>query len=154
MGGGQALTIVANHPETFASVASLSGAARSFDVEKFKRPMRLFWIGCGTRDRLFEGSNKIHEQLTDKQKKDIEFLYISIDADTNNWKKAVTELDLIGTQFFSPGNWKSKACSYFQIGSIPRYMIMNKKGEIVDVNAPRPDNPQLMELLIKLSEEK
>ena len=64
MGGGQALTIAANHPEVFGSVASLSGASRSFDVEKFKRPMRLFWIGCGTEDRLFEGSKKIHEQLT------------------------------------------------------------------------------------------
>ena len=64
MGGGQALAIAAAHPETFASVASLSGAARSFDVEKFKRPLRLFWIGCGTEDRLFEGSKKIHEQLT------------------------------------------------------------------------------------------
>lgn len=114
-----------------------------------------FWASwCGPCRKMMPYSKQIHEQLTDKQKKDIEFLYISIDADTNNWKKAVTELDLIGTQFLSPGNWKSKACSYFQIGSIPRYMIMNKKGEIVDVNAPRPDNPQLMELLIKLTEEK
>ncbi len=114
-----------------------------------------FWASwCGPCRKMMPYSKQIHEELTDKQKKDIEFLYISIDADTNAWKKAMIDLNLFGTQFLSPGNWKSKACSYFQIGSIPRYMIMNKKGEIIDVNAPRPDNPQLKELLIKLTEEK
>ena len=93
----------------------------------------------------------MHEQLTNKQKKDIAFLYISIDQDTAAWKKAILDLGMEGTQFISPGNWQSKACPYFKIGSIPRYMIMNKKGEIIDQNAKRPADPSVLQQLIGLS---
>ena len=113
-----------------------------------------FWASwCGPCRKMMPYSKQIHEQLTDKQKKDIVFLYISIDADTNAWLKAVKDLELIGTQYFSPGNWKSKVCSYFQISSIPRYMIMNKKGEIVEINAKRPADQGILQDLIKLTEE-
>ena len=64
MGGGQALSIGVKHPELFGSVAGLSAAARDFDASKFKRPFRLLWIGCGTEDRLFAASQKMHEALT------------------------------------------------------------------------------------------
>jgi len=113
-----------------------------------------FWASwCGPCRKMMPYSKQLHEQLTDKQKKEIEFLYISIDADTNAWKKAMDDLGLAGTHFLSPGNWKSKVCSYFQIGSIPRYMIMNKKGEIVDINAKRPADPGILDDLIKLTQE-
>jgi hypothetical protein len=96
-------------------------------------------------------SKQMHEQLTEKQKKDIVFLYISIDADTNAWRKGMQALGLEGTMAISPGNWSSPACRYFQINSIPRYMIMDKKGNIVDYNAKRPADPAVLEELIKLT---
>ena len=98
-------------------------------------------------------SKKMHDQLTDKQKKQIAFLYISIDADTASWRKAIKDLGMEGVQYISPGNWKSAACRYFQINSIPRYMIMNKQGVIVDMNAKRPADPEVLQDLIKLSQE-
>ena len=58
-------------------------------------------------------------------------------------KKGITDLGMEGQMVISPGNWSSKVCKFFQIGSIPRYMIMNKKGDIVDFNAKRPVDPSL-----------
>lgn len=114
-----------------------------------------FWASwCGPCRMMMPYSKQMHAQLTEKQKKDIVFLYISIDGDTAAWKKGIHDMEMEGTQFISPGNWSSKACRYFQINSIPRYMIMNRKGEIVDVNAKRPADPAVLQELIKLSEEK
>jgi len=62
------------------------------------------------------------------------------------------DLGLQGTLVISPGNWSSKICSYFQINSIPRYMIMDKKGNIVDYNAKRPADPSVLDDLLKLAD--
>ncbi|WP_164121866.1 TlpA family protein disulfide reductase [Sphingobacterium sp. xlx-130] len=43
--------------------------------------------------------------------------------------------------------------TYYKITGIPRFMIFDKKGEIVTINSPRPSNPQLKELLEELLKE-
>ena len=63
----------------------------------------------------------------------------------------MTDMKMEGLQVISPGNWSSKACKYYQINSIPRYMIMSKSGEIVDFNAKRPNDAALLDDLRKLT---
>ena len=112
-----------------------------------------FWASwCGPCRQMMPYSKQLHDNLTDSQKKQISFLYISIDANEDARKKAIKDLGMEGKQVISPGNWSSKVCSYFQINSIPRYMIMDKKGNIVDFNAKRPADPALLDELLKLLE--
>jgi len=113
-----------------------------------------FWASwCGPCRAMMPYSKQLHAQLSDKNKKKIIFLYISIDADIDRWKKGIQDLGIEGVNVISPGNWTSKVCSYFQINSIPRYMIMNKKGEIVDFNAKRPADPAVSDDLMKYADE-
>lgn len=112
-----------------------------------------FWASwCGPCRQQFPYSKKLHEGLTKKQRKNIEFLYISIDATEEAWKKAVEQYDLQGVNVISPGNWNSEVCKYFGINSIPRYMIMDKNGNIVDPNAKRPSDESVLDLLLELAE--
>ena len=111
-----------------------------------------FWASwCGPCRMMMPFSKQLHDGLTEKEKKNIVFLYISIDANQEGWKKAMTDMKMEGLQVISPGNWSSKACKYYQINSIPRYMIMSKSGEIVDFNAKRPNDPALLDDLRKLT---
>ncbi len=113
-----------------------------------------FWASwCGPCRKMMPFSKQLHAQLSEKQKKKIVFLYISIDADKEQWKKGIKDLDIEGVNVISPGNWQSKAVAYFQINGIPRYMIMNKKGDIVDVNAARPADQSVLLKLLKLADE-
>ena len=132
----------------------LDGKQFNFDKYKGKVVYVDFWASwCGPCRAEFPNSKKMHDGFTEKQKKAIVFLYISIDEDPTNWKSAVDNLKLNnGDHGLSEGGWGAKVCQKYQINSIPRYMIIDKNGTIVRPDAPRPSNPETLELLLKLSE--
>jgi thiol-disulfide isomerase/thioredoxin len=115
-----------------------------------------FWASwCGPCRKEFPYSKELHDKLTEKQKKQVVFLYISIDEVEGNWRKGMIDLKLEnGTNVHSIGGWSSPAAKFFKLESIPRYMLMNKKGEIVDKDAKRPSDSQIMNDILKLLEEK
>ena len=85
--------------------------------------------------------------------KNIEFLYISIDNTETVWKLAIKELGIEGTHGLSKGGWGSEVTAKFGVSSIPRYLIIDKKGRVVDANAPRPSDPRLLDMLRGLSQQ-
>ncbi|CAH0994745.1 Thiol-disulfide oxidoreductase ResA [Emticicia aquatica] len=129
---------------------------KQFNFAKYKGKVIYvdFWASwCGPCRQEFPFSKKMHDGFTEKQKKNIVFLYVSIDEDPNNWKNAVDNLKLNnGDHGISNGGFGSGVSQKYQINSIPRYMIIDKNGTIVRPDAPRPSNPETLDLLFKLIE--
>jgi thiol-disulfide isomerase/thioredoxin len=136
------------------TLKDINGKTVKLDDFKGKVVYVDFWASwCGPCRQMFPFSKQLHEKLSVKQKKEIVFLYISIDGAEDSWKKGVEQLGLDnGINVISPGNWQSEVVKYFQISSIPRYMIFDKKGNLVDSNAKRPADPTLLGDLLKLLE--
>lgn len=129
----------------------MDGKLHGFSEFKGKVVYIDFWASwCGPCRQQFPFSKELKHNLSEKEKKQIVFLYISIDSSEDIWKKAVQELGLEGEHLFSKGGWSSDAVHYFKINSIPRYMIIDKKGTLVNPNAPRPSQPEILDELRKL----
>lgn len=114
-----------------------------------------FWASwCGPCRKQFPYAKKLkaelHDRLDKKQLDDIVFLYISIDKTEAAWKSAVEKFGLKGVMAYSAPSWTDGAGAYFKVSGIPRYMIMDKTGTIINPNAKRPSMPGIMDELINL----
>ena len=84
--------------------------------------------------------------------KNIEFVGISVDTkkDYEKWKKFVVTKDLKGIQLFADNDWNSDFIKAYGITGIPRFILIDPKGNIVNANADRPSSPALTTLLNEL----
>lgn len=92
---------------------------------------------------------KLEEELRGKS---IAFVSLSVDEakDKNKWVEFVKKEKLGGIQLYAKGF--SEFAHYYKINSIPRFLVFDKAGNIVTVDAPRPSQPELKALLLQLSE--
>lgn len=136
------------------SFSDLKG--KTFDLSKFKGKVVYvdFWASwCGPCKIQFPHAKKLHESLPDKLKKEIVFLYISIDDTVEKWKEGIKSNGL--EDFVNghvEGGWSAEILAQLGIRSIPRYMLIDKSGKIVNPNARRPNDPEILSDLIQLAE--
>lgn len=84
--------------------------------------------------------------------KNIEFVSVSVDAekDHDKWKTFVTDKELTGIQLFAGKQPVSDFIKTFEVNSIPRFILIDPNGKVVDADAKRPSDPKLQEQLESL----
>jgi len=104
---------------------------------------------CGPCKGEIPSLQKLEEEMTGK---DVVFMSYSIDEmkDHDKWVKFVADQKLGGVQLIGDNAWKSSICVDYKITGIPRFMVFNKLGQIVSIDAPRPSTPALKEMIEKL----
>ncbi len=77
------------------------------------------------------------------------FSFISICIDTVNgaevqkWKEYIDKNGLTGTHLLADAGWNSKIITDFNITALPRYILLDPAGKLMQPNAPRPSSPNL-----------
>lgn len=101
---------------------------------------------CGPCVAEFSYGAELHEFLKAHH---IKMLYVSVDNDgfQDKWKKLVSKYQLNGFHYFANKELKDDLGKMFQ--GIPRYMIFDKAGNLVEENALRPSNGSLLYEQIK-----
>lgn len=76
---------------------------------------------------------------------DFKVLRISIDDYRKPWAKAIAKENY--ENLWCKGGFESDICTKLSITSIPRYIVVNAKGEVVNIDAPRPSSAALYTLI-------
>jgi peroxiredoxin len=88
---------------------------------------------------------KIEEEYSNRQ--DIVFIGVSVDgyAKKEAWKNFVTKKVWKNIELLS--DFDESIMKYYNIDGIPRFMIFDKEGKVITVDAPRPSEPEFRSLI-------
>jgi Thiol-disulfide isomerase and thioredoxins len=98
------------------------------------------WCGpCRAEEPHWE---KLNEEFKGKP---VAFVGVSVDQDKPKWETYAKEKNLKGIQLHAgSGNELSNA---YKVNGIPRYILIDKSGNLITADSPRPSDPKLKALL-------
>ena len=91
---------------------------------------------CGPCRAEIPYMKDLEEEFSSK----IKFVGLSIDEDKAAWEKRVAEGDMAGLQLYLGRN--SEFQRGYKINSIPRFILLDKWGRIINADAPRPSDAE------------
>lgn len=108
-----------------------------------------FWVNrCGPCMVLSEPFAKIRKYY--ESNKDVVFIDINLDDDADVWKNCLDHGDVLMRKTYyytdslsislstAPVGFYHPITSYYNMKGVPRWIIIGKKGEIIERNPPRP----------------
>lgn len=104
---------------------------------------------CGPCKAEIPHMKKIEE---DYHGKNIVFVSLSLDKpkDAQKWKDFVKKEQLKGIQLMADKDFGSDVAKNYEVNAIPRFLLFDTKGNIINADALRPSNPELRAQLDKL----
>ncbi|MCK9321346.1 MAG: TlpA family protein disulfide reductase, partial [Bacteroidales bacterium] len=89
---------------------------------------------CGPCKREIPALESLKQKFIDKN---IVIIGISVDENRADWTNMLQTTNMQGIQLYA-GGWNNDLCNYFKITGIPRFILLDKQGNIINSNADRP----------------
>ena len=107
-----------------------------------------FWATwCGPCLMEFENSKSVAKIF---ENKNIEFVYLCVKSEKENWEEKLREYKLTGSQYLLNDSEYDILSQKFQVVGIPHYVLIDKNGKVIDGNAPHPSGrDELINLINK-----
>jgi thiol-disulfide isomerase/thioredoxin len=99
---------------------------------------------CGPCLAEIPKMKELHEKYGDK----VAFVSVSVDPEKDKWMRFLEEKELKGYQLYSGDNFQSEIMKDYMIQGIPRFVMIDPQGNLLDVDAPRPTSKKT-EAIIK-----
>lgn len=93
-----------------------------------------------------EGMPKV--KTLQKKYKDVAFIFLSLDKTENAWKKGIKKYDVQGEHFFMQSGWEGAFGEFLDLDWIPRYMVIDKQGNIKLFKAVKANDKRIKQNLI------
>lgn len=122
----------------------LDGQSKSFKeiLKKYKGKNVLIDVWASWCPDCIKGLPKVKE--LQEQYPNLVFLFIDMDKNTEKWKSAIDKYEIKGEHIYASGGMKSDFGKAITLDWIPRYILLNKKGEIVIFRAITADDSKLL----------
>lgn len=147
MAQSAALTAVGSPSPLFVNYENFAGGTTSLTDLKGKYVYLDIWATwCGPCKREIPHLKALEKEFKGKN---IEFVSISVDnvdgrrGSRESWLQMVEKDQLGGVQLFADKDFNSQFIRDYNINSIPRFILVDPNGNIVDPNAIRPSDPQI-----------
>ena len=104
---------------------------------------------CGPCIKQVPYLKKLEERYHNKN---IVFVSISVDKEKSKvaWKQMIIDKELGGLQLFADKSFDSDFMNAYAVNSIPRFILIDTEGKIVNTEAPRPSFDKTKNLLDNL----
>jgi thiol-disulfide isomerase/thioredoxin len=142
--------ILNNNGKNNSTVSLIDESKRKLELNnliktKYKNKVIVidFWASwCMPCRRAMPFSKQLR---TEYKKKEVVFIYISVDKDFDHWKMASEKEGLFSDKnnFMALNYPNNLFYKELQLNSIPRYLIYDKKGDLVHKNAPSPESKEI-----------
>lgn len=140
--------LVAGKPSPKFAFADTNGETVALSDLKGKLVYVDVWATwCGPCKREIPHLKALESEYRGKA---IEFVSISVDKakDHQTWLDMVADKELKGIQLFADKDWKSDFVKGYAIDGIPRFILIDKNGNIISADAPRPSSDEEIKSLI------
>jgi len=101
---------------------------------------------CAPCIRQFPYAAMLHDSL---QNTPVAFVYICLDPDPTRWKDIIDRFNLKGDHYYFDTEQSTLLKDYLGFAGVPRYVLFDRKGHIVDLNADAPQNSKKLLRTIK-----
>jgi thiol-disulfide isomerase/thioredoxin len=95
----------------------------------------LWGTWCGGCINSFPYINKLREEFDNEK---LEFVFLCIQSSKGNWEKVKSEQKLKGTHYLLSDDQAKILSEQFNFLGVPRYVVIDKSGNIFDANAKAP----------------
>ena len=107
-----------------------------------------FWAPwCGPCLGEMPNSRKLQQEYKEQ---DVVFLFLASHCTEKSWKTAIAREKMTGDQILLTNRQEAVFKKMFGISGIPHYALIDKRGRIVNPNAPRPGSDEIRKVLDKL----
>jgi thiol-disulfide isomerase/thioredoxin len=92
---------------------------------------------CGPCIEEIKQTQPVHDAMKGK---DVVFVNLCLQSDIEKWKPFIKDNKMDGEHYFFNGDATKLFMGNYKLGGYPSYILVNKKGEIVTTEAPRPSD--------------
>ncbi|MGL5546752.1 MAG: TlpA family protein disulfide reductase, partial [Tannerellaceae bacterium] len=138
-------------PAPDLTMVDLQGKSYKLSDYKGKVVLIDFWfMGCAPCKAEMPYLAQMAKELADKDVVCISLSLDNGDALMEGWRKFIATKGNETLNVNLPGGFTSQECKNYLVRGVPRIVIVDKEGKIVDAYAKRPSDPKLKKQLEEL----